>query len=120
LLLPTGKPQEALDSLGTDDTAEAHYLKSLALTQLYLPEPARSELEKATAKDPKNPRYRALQLSVRIQQAKPEEESTADIDELLKIYADNTSSPLVALCAMTAYSKKKDLTSSMSAFRTSV
>lgn len=120
VLLPTGRPQEAIDQLGSEDTPESHYLRYIALTLLELNDTASAELDKAVQQDPKNVNYRALQLSLKMQATKSDSDAAPTIDEILKLYQANPSSSTVALCAMTAHARKKDAAAAMSAFRTSV
>lgn len=120
VLLPSGRPQEAIDQLGSEDTPPAHYLRYVALTQLELSETAAAELDKAVQQDPNNVNYRALQLAIKLQATKVDSDAAAIVDEILKLYQENQSSATVALAAMIAHARKREVAASMSAFRASV
>ena len=114
-LLPLGKPQEAIDALTDDKSAEGHYLKYVALTRLELADAAQAELEKAVQQDPGNEKYKVIQLTSKLQAG-----DKAAAEEILKLQKEHPSSASVALAAMTAYARTGDLAGAMTAFKTSV
>lgn len=117
VLLPLGKPQEALDKLSEATSAEGLYLKAVALYNLQLNDAGREQVQKAVNADPNNPKYRAFQLRNQILTDKGK--GTA-ADDLLKIYADNKSSSAICLFAATAFGAKGNDRGAVEAFQTAV
>ena len=121
-LLPIGKPQEALDILKNENSAEGHYLKALALYRLELRDAAKEQLDKAMAKAPNNLKYHGfmLRMSLMNENDGATSDKLVQLDELLQMYEQNKSSGAIALFGATGFAKKGDVPSAMKAFRTSV
>jgi predicted Zn-dependent protease len=118
-LLPLGKPQEALDKLGSDKTPEAHYLRALSLLRMDLRDAAAAELQKALEQKPDESKYVGLQLRLQMQ----EHASTGgaeEVDRIIQLHEANKTSPALALFAATAYARRGNARAAGDAFRTAV
>lgn len=100
-LLAVGKPQEALDKLAEDYSAEALFVKSVALNRMDLKDAGAEQIQKAIALNPGEARYRAYQLRLQLQAGNDQA-----ADEILSIYDNHKSSAAIALAAAFAYAQK--------------
>lgn len=98
------RAQEALDQLSAqpvDDSAEAHYLKALALEKLERTDAAKAEAKLATERSPKNAKYAALAWRLKLFDG-----DQSAIEPLLQLRDENPQSAAVSLFAVYAYQAK--------------
>jgi Flp pilus assembly protein TadD len=118
-LLPLGKPQEALDKLGSEKKPEAHYLRAVSLLRLNLREAATDELQKALELKPDDKKYIALQLRLQLE-ANAATGGAEEVDRIIQLHEADKASPALALFAATAYARRGNAKSALDAFRTAV
>lgn len=118
-LLPLGKPQEALDKLGSDKTPEACYLRSVSLYRLNLREAAVEELHQALRQKPDDSKYLGFQLLLQ-SQGNEVTGGAEEVDRIIQLYEANKSSPALSLFATTAYARRGNAQAALEAFRTAV
>ena len=97
-LFQLGQLHEAIDALQDDDSAEASYLKSVAMHRLKLPESAKPQIEAALAADPENPKYQAFQLRLQLLAG-----DTSIAPKLIELYNQHPTSAAVCLIAFYGY-----------------
>lgn len=97
-LCQLGKFHDAIDALKDDDSAEASYLKSVAMHRLKLPDSAKPQIEAAVAAHPENPKYQAFQLRLQLLGGE-----TTVAPKIIELYKRHTTSAAVALMAFYGY-----------------
>ncbi len=98
--------QEAIDELidEGDQTAEAHYLKAVALDRRNKQNVAREEIDVAIDLDPENVKYRGLRLRFDLfRQAQEGQVPQQVVEQLTELYESNPSSAAAAFFAFYAH-----------------
>jgi tetratricopeptide (TPR) repeat protein len=96
-LLQRDQPQEALDLLEAEQSAEGRYVKAVSLSRLKMRDAAREQVAAALEQKPKNLKYRGLDLKLRLEQGGSNEEA-----ELIELHAEHPSSSAIAYYAYSA------------------
>lgn len=97
-LFQFGQYNEAIDALSDDDSAEAAYLKSVAMHRLKLPESAQPQIEAALEAEPDNPKYQAFHARLQLLAG-----DTTVAPKLIELFEKNPTSAAVALVAFYGY-----------------
>jgi len=95
-LFQIGELHGAIDALHQDESAEASYLKSVALHRLKLQ--AEVHIEAALEADPENPKYQAFQLRLQLLAGE-----TSVASGLTELYQQHPTNAAVALLAFYGY-----------------
>jgi tetratricopeptide (TPR) repeat protein len=109
--LQVNEPQVAYDKLVADESAEAHYLRAVALNRLKQRKAAHEQIRKALDQEPDNPKYQGFEWLIDLLEGTP-----GAADKIIALYDRNRSSGAIALFATLAYLTKKDVKSSVAAF----
>ena len=101
-MLQIERPRLAIEALARDDSAEAHYLKAVALQAIGQHTAARDQISEAISIAPYEVKYQGYQLLLGVSAGKQEA-----IDELIRLYESGNSAPGIAFFATNAFTKKK-------------
>ena len=91
--LQIGKNQQALDALSEVPSAEAHYLRAVALDRLKRADAAKKEIDLALAEIPEDLRYQSFALRLKLYQG-----NIQTIKEADRLHQAHPSSAAVCLC----------------------
>lgn len=103
--LQLSRDEEALESLSVQSDggapSEFRYLKALTLDRLRRYEPANAEIRRAIADAPENPKYKGLELKMRMLARE-----RSAVDQLIELNRDYASTAAVALFAAYGFQAK--------------
>ncbi len=110
--LQLNRPQLAVEALAKEDSAEGHYLKSVALQSLGQKEAARDQIREALTIDSDDPKYRGYELVLEMLAGKKEA-----AQKLIELYESRPSSPALAFFVTRAYVAKGDIKNTLRSFK---
>lgn len=110
--LQLNRPQLTIDLLAKVDTAEAHYLRAIALQALEQGQAARDQIGEALALDSEDPKFNGYLNLLDLAQGRAEAAT-----KLIDLYTVRPSSPGVAFFATRAFLFKRDMPGAMKAFK---
>lgn len=114
--LAVDRNQDAIEALNGVHGAEASYLRSIAMTRAGLDAAAREQIETAVSGDTSNPRYKAVELRMRVLNREGDVDATAR--ELVELCEPKMSDAGVALMAATGYGAQRKAANALTAFDT--
>ncbi len=110
--LQLNRPQLAVEALAKEDSAEGHYLKSVALQSLGQKEAARDQIKEALSIDSDDPKYQGYEAVLDMLAGKKEA-----AQQLIELYETRPSSPALAFFVTRAYVAKGDIKKTLSSFK---
>lgn len=112
-MLQIDRPRLAIEALVKEDSAEGHYLKAIALQSIGQKDAAQQQISESIAISPFDTKYQGYELLLRMTAGR-----TEAIEELIKLYDLQPSSPGLAFFATLAFTKRKppDVRGALKAF----
>ncbi|MDB5384616.1 MAG: hypothetical protein JWM11_262, partial [Planctomycetaceae bacterium] len=101
-MLQINRPRMAIEALAKEDSAEGHYLKSIALQAVGQSKAAREQISEAIGMAPSETKYQGYNLVLQLGDGKSDA-----VNELIKLYAVSKSSPGIAFFATRAFTQRK-------------
>lgn len=110
--LQLNRPQLAVEALAKEDSAEGHYLKSVALQSLGQTAAARDQITEALSIDSTDPKYRGYEAVLDLNAGKKEAGQ-----KLIELFEVRPSSPALAFFVTRAYAVKGDIKGAIRSFK---
>lgn len=110
--LQLNRPQLAIEALAKDDSAEGHYLKSIALQSLGQKEAARDQIREALTIDSDEPKYQGYEAVLDLSAGKKDAART-----LIELFQTRPSSAALAFFVTRAYVAQGDIKGAISSFK---
>ncbi len=110
--LQLNRPQRAVELLAKDDSAEGHYLKSVALQSLGDRTAAREQIEESLSIVSDSPKYKGYQALLDLAGGKSEA-----AQRLIDLFELHPSSPGVAFFATRGFTVKKNIDGALRSFK---
>ncbi len=110
--LQLNRPQQAIDALTKEDSAEGHYLKAVALQAIGQRTAAREQIDESLSIAPEDVKYRGYQSLLDLVGNKP-----GAAQRLIELYDLHSSSPAIAFFATRAFVAQHNVEGALRSFK---